>query len=182
MTMDTLSLNEDYACKLCKVYMHDLLDSPPCKPKDRTEYSRRLRPLLPELVETFAGFIQDIGPYLPVPKGSDEYDIIDICSELGLLEQIEVCLDMLSKKGGFRNKEFRDWLLEKFIIVVKDLHQIHRDHIMTPFLYKIRKIDCVAKVDIELEVNTLKPKTPHLNIDSPHVDSMQLRIKIPTHC
>lgn len=165
------TVNQEYACKLCKVYMHDLLDSPPCKPKDRVEYTKRLRPLLPELVDTFAGFIQDIGPYLPVPKNLDEYDIIDILSEFGLVEQLEVCLEMLSEKGGFRNKEFRDWLLEKFIIVVKDLYHIHNDHIMTPFLYKIRKINCIADVD------ALKVSIPN---DSIHIDIKQLRIKIPT--
>lgn len=178
--MESYIINEDYACKLCKVYMHDLLDSPPCKPKDRVEYNKRLRPLLPELVDTFAGFIQDIGSHLPLPKGLDEYDIIDICSEFGLLEQMELCLDMLSERGGFRNKEFRDWLLEKFIIVVKDLHQIHNEHIMTPFLYKIRKIKCVVNtvgIDLEAEVDSLKTKIlPAIT----NVDVKGLRIKVPT--
>jgi hypothetical protein len=132
------------------------------------------------LVDTFAGFIQDIGAYLPVPKGSDEYDIIDICAEFGLIEQMEVCLDMLSEKGGFRNKEFRYWLLEKFIIIVKDLHQIHNDHIMTPFLYKIRKIKTVVDIDLEGEVNSLKAKIP-IKDAIVQVDVKELRIKIPTH-
>ena len=160
--------NCDYTCKLCKTYMHDLLDSPPCSARDRQDYTRRLRPLIPELVETFSALVQDVGDILPLPKEYDQYDILDFCSKFELLSEMEISLEMLAEKGNFRTKQFRDWILIKFITVIKNIYYIHSDHIMLPIMHKYNKLckpierKAVVQpyVECDIDVSTLRIKVP----------------------
>jgi len=161
---------EEFDCTHCATYIYDTLDSPPAGVRDRERDVRILRPLLSQLVPVYISIMKDIGSNLPFPDEFDGDTIMNFCTAFKFIwDDLEEATALLTS-NGMQAKLYREWLVNKFIIIAKNIYAIHNQHTIGPLLYKMKKIDLAMS---KIETMVFFP------IEEQPVDVRSLRIKIP---
>lgn len=161
---------EEFDCTHCATYIYDTLDSPPAGVRDREKDIRILRPLISQLVPIYISIMKDIGGSLPFPDEYDAPTIMNFCIPFEFIwDDLEEATAILTS-NGMQVKFYRDWLVNKFLTIAKNIYAIHNQHTIGPLLHKMKKID--------LAMSKLPPMV-FSQVEEEPVDVRSLRIKIP---
>ena len=153
-------------CSLCESYMTDTLDCFPNEfPNRRNEFIKGIRAGLPLMVRTFQSILTEIGIELTEHFYQMELnDIFTVCLRYPLfLELLEDTLSEMGRRHGILSKFIRNWLLNKYLLILGTIYKVHLEHTMIPMQHKQKK-------EIGKEIPVISP-----------VSSTGLTIRIPTY-